>query len=206
MRDILDSKGNLIGIDYSDDVSETEKQIMQDWLIKAKYPASFGGQDFEMEVGSLTHCDGGLLERVRARHRTESDLYMNHFLGASYRTIGGDWDKYPFGVDAIMRRQRMFVKEIVCEQENGPTLIATGLLANTVSRGQLFGKGHILSWEPDLPPQEKILYYTGVDHTQKVYPNVGTVGHCDWNPHSSRGFYGRLNSLQDAVRRANRRS
>lgn len=68
-------------------------------------------------------------------------------------------------------------------------------------------------YEIELPhklSQEKILYYTGVDHTRLVeenyaknpWPNVGTVGHCDWNPYSPRGLYVKLTPLQQAIKEA----
>jgi hypothetical protein len=100
-----------------------------------------------------------------------------------------------------MERERMFVKEIVVEQDNGPTLIATGPLANTMSRGRLFGKGHIVSWGNEKIEQEKILYYTGVD--RRRYPNVGTIGHCDWITHQMEGLYEPLSPLREAIRKAN---
>lgn len=119
----------------------------------------------------------------------------------TYQTIGGNWEKYPFSVDRLMERERMFVKEIVIEQDNGPTLIATGPLANTMSRGKLFGKGHIVSWGNEQIEREKILYYTGVDRRQ--YPNVGTIGHCDWSPYRIEGLYEPLTPLREAIRAVN---
>lgn len=57
--------------------------------------------------------------------------------------------------------------------------------------------------------QEKILYYTGVDHTRIVeenyaknpWPNVGTIGHCD-HPYSLSGPYGFETPLFYAIKQA----
>lgn len=60
-------------------------------------------------------------------------------------------------------------------------------------------------------PNERILYYGGrqvgktlaIEQMRKQWPNVGTIGHCDWNSDNPRGFYDHISPLRQAIRAVN---